>query len=145
MSNELNIMFVSDKDDQTNTLKSISGIDEKGNLKTTPADEAIDQNQFFKVDKNLNPFENFFKNFWTQFKNPGNYKFFRFKEDEIHLVNQPGEQQKHEVTKEVEKKIKSLNLNPDEKIDWKTLAKFGITPEKLKENGSLESMLKGYG
>lgn len=145
MSNELNIMFVSDKDDQTNTLKSISGIDEKGNLKTAPADEAIDQNQFFKVDKNLNPFENFFKNFWTQFKNPENYKFFRFKEDEIHLVNQPGEQQKHEVTKEVEKKIKSLNLNPDEKIDWKTLAKFGITPEKLKENGSLESMLKGYG
>lgn len=145
MSNELNIMFVSDKDDQTNTLKSISGIDEKGNLKTTPADEAIDQNQFFKVDKNLNPFENFFKNFWTQFKNPENYKFFRFKEDEIHLVNQPREHQKHEVTKEVKKKIKSLNLNPSEKIDWKTLAKFGITPEKLKENGSLESMLKGYG
>lgn len=53
MSNELNIMFVSDKDDQTNTLKSISGIDEKGNLKTAPADEAIDQNQFFKVDKNF--------------------------------------------------------------------------------------------
>ena len=67
MSNELNIMFVSDKDDQTNTLKSISGIDEKGNLKTAPADEAIDQNQFFKVDKNLNPFENFFKNFFSLF------------------------------------------------------------------------------
>ena len=145
MSNDLNIMFVSDKDDQTNTLKSISGIDEKGNLKTAPADEAIDQNQFFKVDKNLNPFENFFKNFWTQFKNPENYKFFRFKEDEIHLINQPGEHKKHEVTAEVEKKVKSLNLNPNEKIDWKTLAKFGITPEKLKENGSLESMLKGYG
>lgn len=65
MSDEVTLLFVSDKDDQTQQLKNIKGVDEKGNLQTNPIENEVDQTQFFKVDKSLNPLENFFKNFWN--------------------------------------------------------------------------------
>lgn len=90
MSDEVTLLFVSDKDDQTQQLKNIKGVDEKGNLQTNPIENEVDQTQFFKVDKSLNPLENFFKNFWTQFKNPDKYKYYRFNEDEIDKAKKIG-------------------------------------------------------
>lgn len=148
MSDEVTLLFVSDKDDQTQQLKNIKGVDEKGNLQTNPIENEVDQTQFFKVDKSLNPLENFFKNFWTQFKNPDKYKYYRFNEDEIDKAKKIGKKElkKHDITSEVDQKIKSIKITLDpSKIDWKTLEKFGITEESLKKDGSLESMLKGYG
>jgi len=61
---------------KTMKLEAVKGIGKDGKLDTVPATEQ-NQNQFLKVDKNGDIFSNFFKNFWSQLKNPTQFSFFK--------------------------------------------------------------------
>jgi N12 class adenine-specific DNA methylase len=61
--------------DQDGSLKPVTGLDEKGNVKTVNPKQAT-ENDFIKVDKNADLLENFFKNFLNQAKNPTHTGFY---------------------------------------------------------------------
>ena len=68
------ILLVFDKEEKQ--LKAVKGIDEKGELKTAPADsKSLDD--FMKVDKQGNMLSNFFSNFMRQAQNPSRFSFFK--------------------------------------------------------------------
>lgn len=73
------VLLVMDKEKKK--IQAVTGIDEKGNLKTVDADKE-NQSQFMRVDKSGDLFSNFFSNFWRQIKNPTHFSFFKVAAEE---------------------------------------------------------------
>lgn len=61
---------------ETMKLEAVKGIGKDGKLDTVPPTEK-NQNKFMRVDKNGEIFSNFFKNFFSQLKNPTQFSFFK--------------------------------------------------------------------
>ena len=61
------IVFILDKMELL--LRAVSEIGQDGRHKTVPADREH-RNSFLKIDRYADIFENFIKNFWSQFKDP---------------------------------------------------------------------------
>ncbi|AZA56541.1 MULTISPECIES: DUF3945 domain-containing protein [Chryseobacterium] len=164
------ILLVLDK--QKNKIQAVTGIDEKGNLKTVdPTKE--NQSEFMRVDKHGDLFSNFFSNFLRQLKNPTNFSFFKIPADEAlgkakemqKQVDHPtpkGEKEikKDEVKIEPEKEHQQENKNdmattqkaPEtseyrfkpEQIDWETMNNLGLGKERLEKMNLLDPLLRGY-
>jgi hypothetical protein len=63
-------------------LQAVSKLDKNGKYETVPADEKH-KNSFLKVDKYSSIVENFFKNMWSQIKDPTRFGIFSMKMNEL--------------------------------------------------------------
>lgn len=63
-------------------LQAVSKLDKDGKYETVPADKKH-KNSFLKVDKYSNIVENFFKNLWSQLKNPTHFGILSMKFKEL--------------------------------------------------------------
>jgi len=60
-------------------LQAVSKLDKDGRHETVPADRKY-RNSFLKIDRYASMFENFLKNFWSQFKDPTRFGILSVKE-----------------------------------------------------------------
>lgn len=61
---------------ETMKIEAVKGIGKDGQLETVPPTDK-NENQFMRVDKHGDIFSNFFKNFFSQLKNPTQFSFFK--------------------------------------------------------------------
>lgn len=74
------IVFILDKMELL--LKAVSEIGKDGKFKTVPADKEH-SNSFLKIDRYADIFENFIKNFWSQFKDPTRFGILSVREGSL--------------------------------------------------------------
>ena len=107
------ILLVFDKEEKQ--LKAVKGIDEKGELKTAPADsKSLDD--FMKVDKQGNMLSNFFSNFMRQVQNPSRFSFFKIPIEKS--VNTIEKLQNHlaKLTEKGKEYLKKYEVSPEQYI-----------------------------
>lgn len=136
-------------------LSVVSGIDEKGKLKTI---EPIDANQaaFLKFNNKDGVLKNFMTNFLRQFNNPTHFGLYKVATQGVEksveaLKTMLSEREDSKVKAELEKsavrfedflpKQKKTTAIPEDKVDWKQLETIGVTKERLEESGQLEKLL----
>ena len=108
------LAVVDAEDGKGKTLKAVTGLDDKGKLKTVSPNKD-NQNSFLEIDSNRNVLENFFKKYLEQSKNPAHTGFY--------LLTQ----------KVLDKILKSLPIRPEE------LDPYRVEPEQfLVENKKAE-------
>jgi len=136
-------------------LSVVSNIDEKGKLKTAPAEEA-NQGDFLKFNSRDGLLKNFMENFLKQFNEPKRFGLYKVLADNVEqgVVNLKTMLQ-NKQNPDNQQKIKDIQLdfedylpqqknataiNP-ERVDWKMLETLGLSKEKLEQNGELDKML----
>lgn len=136
-------------------LSVVSGIDDKGNLKTTEA-TATNQVVFLKFNSKEGLLENFMKNFLRQFNEPTRFGLYKVVAsnveqgvDNLRTLLQSREkpeskQQLAEIGVPFENYLprqKNTTAIDPEKVDWKQLNSLGLSREQLKQSGELDKML----
>lgn len=139
---------------ETGKLSVVSGIDDKGNLKTTEA-TAANQAAFLKFNSKEGLLENFMKNFLRQFNEPTRFGLYKVVAsnveqgvDNLRTLLQSREkpeskQQLAEIGVRFEDYLprqKNTTAIDESKIDWKQLNNLGLSREQLEQNGELEKM-----
>ena len=136
-------------------LSVVSGIDDKGNLKTT---EAIAANQaaFLKFNNNDGLLKNFMTNFLKQFNNPTHFGLYKVLADNVeqgvdNLRTMLQSREKSESNQQLAEmgvpfedylpQQKNATAIDQSKVDWKQLDNLGLTRERLEQSGELEKML----
>ena len=136
-------------------LSVVSGIDDKGNLKTT---EAIAANQaaFLKFNNKDGLLKNFMTNFLKQFNNPTHFGLYKVVASNVEqsvdnlrtmLQSREKPESKQQLTEigvsfdDYLPKKKNATVIDESKIDWKQLDNLGLTRERLEQSGELEKML----
>ncbi|MDL2239147.1 DUF3945 domain-containing protein [Bacteroidales bacterium OttesenSCG-928-K22] len=160
LNQQSDILLIFDKEKKT--VEAVKGIDEKDELQTVPPTQDHN-NDFLKVDKNADLFENFFKNFTSQMKDPTQFNFFKVDLGETEQVAKTIQDNIKNPTKENDDILGKLSvevkktdnqsqkqnetnkylINPD-KVNWDDMKNFGITKEQLEKANALEPMLRGY-
>ena len=136
-------------------LSVVSNIDEKGKLKTSPAEEA-NQSDFFKFNSRDGLLKNFMTNFLKQFNEPKHFGLYKVLADNVEQgVANLKTMLQNKQNPDNQQKIKDIQLdfedylpqqknataiNP-ERVDWKMLETLGLSKEKLEQNGELDKML----
>ena len=136
-------------------LSVVSNIDEKGKLKTAPAEEA-NQSDFFKFNSRDGLLKNFMENFLKQFNDPKHFGLYKVLADNVEQgVANLKTMLQNKQNPDNQQKIKDIQLdfedylpqqknataiNP-ERVDWKMLETLGLSKEKLEQNGELDKML----
>ena len=136
-------------------LSVVSNIDEKGKLKTTPAEEA-NQGDFFKFNSRDGLLKNFMKNFLKQFNEPKRFGLYKVLADNVEQgVANLKTMLQNKQNPDNRQKIKDIQLdfedylpqqknataiNP-ERVDWKMLETLGLSKEKLEQSGELDKIL----
>lgn len=140
---------------ETGKLSVVSGIDDKGNLKTTEA-TAANQAAFLKFNSKEGLLENFMKNFLRQFNEPTRFGLYKVVAsnveqgvDNLRTLLQSREKpesklQLAEIGVPFEdylpQKKNTTAIDP-EKVDWKQLDRLGLSREQLEQSGELTNML----
>ena len=159
-NNDNYVLVLEDRTEVTNEkeagkLSVISGIDDKGNLKTT---EAIAANQaaFLKFNNKDGLLKNFMINFLKQFNNPTHFGLYKVLSNNVEqgvdnlrtmLQNREkpeSKQQLAEIGISFEDYLphqKNATAIDESKVDWKQLDNLGLTRERLEQSGELENML----
>jgi len=136
-------------------LSVISGIDDKGNLKTT---EAIAANQaaFLKFNNKDGLLKNFMSNFLKQFNNPTRFGLYKVVASNVeqsvdNLCTMLQSREKPESKQQLAEigvpfddylpKKKNATVIDESKINWKQLDDLGLTRERLEQSGELEKLL----
>ena len=136
-------------------LSIVSGIDDKGNLKTT---EAIAANQaaFLKFNNKDGLLKNFMTNFLKQFNNPTHFGLYKVLADNVEQgvdnlrtmlqsrEKLESKQQLAEIGVPFEDYLpqqKNATAIDESKVDWKQLDNLGLSRERLEQSGELEKML----
>ena len=136
-------------------LSVVSGIDDKGNLKTT---EAIAANQaaFLKFNNKDGLLKNFMTNFLKQFNNPTHFGLYKVLADNVEqsvdnlrtmLQSREKPESKQQLTEigvsfdDYLPQKKNATAIDESKIDWKQLDNLGLSREQLEQSGELEKML----
>lgn len=136
-------------------LSVVTGMDEKGKLKTT---EPIDANQaaFLKFNNKDGLLKNFMTNFLRQFNNPTHFGLYKVAAKGVEksveaLKTMLPEREDPKIKAELEKSQvrfedflpmqKKATAIPENKVDWKQLETIGVTKERLEESGQLEKLL----
>ena len=136
-------------------LSVVSGIDDKGNLKTT---EAIAANQaaFLKFNNKDGLLKNFMSNFLRQFNAPSRFGLYKVLANNVeqgvdNLRTMLQSREKPESKQQLIEigvsfddylpKKKNATVIDESKIDWKQLDNLGLTRERLEQSGELEKML----
>ena len=136
-------------------LTIVSGIDDKGNLKTTEA-LAANQAAFLKFNSKDGLLKNFMDNFLKQFNDPTRFGLYKVLSnnmeqgvDNLRTMLQSREkpeskQQLAEMGVPFEdylpRQKNATAINP-EKVDWKMLDSLGLSRERLEQSGELEKLL----
>ena len=142
-------------ENEAGKLSVVSGIDDKGNLKST---EAIAANQaaFLKFNNKDGLLKNFMTNFLKQFNNPTHFGLYKVLADNVEqgvdnlrtLLQSREKPESNQQLAEMgvpfedylpqQKNATAIDL---EKVDWKMLDNLGLTRERLEQSGELEKML----
>ena len=140
---------------ETGKLSVVSGIDDKGNLKTTEA-TAANQAAFLKFNSKEGILENFMKNFLRQFNEPTRFGLYKVVAsnveqgvDNLRTLLQSREkpeskQQLAEIGVPFEDYLpqqKNTTAIDPEEVDWKQLDRLGLSREQLEQSGELTNML----
>lgn len=164
----MDILFVFDKEKKT--INAVKGIDEKGELQIVPPKQEHN-NDFLKVDKQGNAFENFFKNFLNQLKDPTRFSFFKVAPEDTERTVKIIQENIKNPTPAADEMLDKIRIEPKDlkpespkestgqeqkpadtnkyfidpnKINWDDLKNLGITREQLEKSKALEPMLRGY-
>ena len=159
-SNDNYVLVLEDRTEVKNEqeagkLSVISGIDDKGNLKTT---EAIAANQaaFLKFNNKDGLLKNFMSNFLRQFNAPSRFGLYKVLANNVeqgvdNLRTMLQSREKPESKQQLAEigvpfddylpKKKNATVIDESKIDWKQLDDLGLTRERLEQSGELEKML----
>ena len=135
-------------------LSVVSNIDEKGKLKTTPAEEA-NQSDFLKFNSRDGLLKNFMENFLKQFNEPKRLACTRClltmwnKAWQISKQcckqaksRQSAEDKRHSARfRRLPSSAEEHHSHQPERVDWKMLETLGLSKEKLEQNGDLDKML----
>ena len=136
-------------------LSVVSGIDDKGNLKTT---EAIAANQaaFLKFNSKDGLLKNFMTNFLRQFNDPSRFGLYKVLSNNVEqgvdnlrtmLQSREKPESKQQLTEigvsfdDYLPQKKNATAIDESKIDWKQLDNLGLSREQLEQSGELEKML----
>ena len=136
-------------------LSVVSGIDDKGNLKTT---EAIAANQaaFLKFNNKDGLLKNFMSNFLRQFNDPSRFGLYKVLSNNVeqgvdNLRTMLQSREKPESNQQLTEigvsfddylpQKKNATAIDESKIDWKQLDNLGLSREQLEQSGELEKML----
>ena len=136
-------------------LSVVSNIDEKGKLKTAPAEEA-NQSDFLKFNSRDGLLKNFMENFLKQFNEPKRFGLYKVLADNVEQgVANLKTMLQNKQNPDNQQKIKDIQLdfedylpqqknataiNP-ERVDWKMLETLGLSKEKLEQSGELDKIL----
>ncbi|WP_019036785.1 DUF4099 domain-containing protein [Prevotella amnii] len=159
-SNDNYVLVLEDRTEVKNEQESgklsvISGVDDKGNLKTT---EAIAANQaaFLKFNNKDGLLKNFMTNFLKQFNNPTRFGLYKVLANNVEqgvdnlrtmLQSREKPESKQQLTEigvsfdDYLPKKKNATVIDESKIDWKQLGDLGLTRERLEQSGELAKML----
>lgn len=136
-------------------LSVVTGMDEKGKLKTT---EPIDANQaaFLKFNNKDGLLKNFMTNFLRQFNNPSHFCLYKVPAENVEqnvnslrtmLQNREQAESKRQLVEigvsfedYLPQRKNATTIDP-EKVDWKMLDSLGLSRERLGESGELEKVL----
>ena len=136
-------------------LSVVSGIDDKGNLKTTEA-IAANQTAFLKFNSKDGLLKNFMTNFLKQFNNPTHFGLYKVLSNNVeqgvdNLRTMLQSREKSESKQQLAEmgvpfedylpQQKNATAIDESKIDWKQLDNLGLTRERLEQSGELEKML----
>ena len=136
-------------------LSVVSGIDDKGNLKTTGA-IAANQAAFLKFNSKDGLLKNFMTNFLKQFNEPSRFGLYKVLADNVEqgvdnlrtlLQNRENSESKQQLTEmgvpfeDYFPQKKNATAIDESKIDWKQLEHLGLSRERLEQSGELEKML----
>ena len=159
-SNDNYVLVLEDRTEVKNEqeagkLSVVSGVDDKGNLKTT---EAIAANQaaFLKFNNKDGLLKNFMTNFLKQFNNPTHFGLYKVLADNVEqgvdnlrtmLQSREKPESKQQLAEVgvsfddyLPQKKNTTAIDP-EKVDWKMLDNLGLSRERLEQGGELEKML----
>ncbi len=106
-------------------IQAVSKLDKDGKHETVPADKKH-QNQFLKVDKYSSIVENFFKNFWSQLKDPTRFGILSMKMREL---NKPENKQA----------IKDLTEGKQTDAVAEFLKKYEVKPRNVANEQSINN------
>ena len=159
-SNDNYVLVLEDRTEVKNEkeagkLSVVSGIDDKGNLKTTEA-VAANQAAFLKFNNKDGLLKNFMTNFLKQFNNPTHFGLYKVLADNVeqgvdNLRTMLQNREKPESNQQLAEmgvpfedylpQQKNATAIDESKIDWKQLDNLGLTRERLEKSGELEKML----
>ena len=136
-------------------ISVVSGIDDKGNLKTTEA-AAANQAAFLKFNNKDGLLKNFMSNFLKQFNNPTRFGLYKVVASNVeqsvdNLCTMLQSREKPESKQQLAEigvpfddylpKKKNATVIDESKINWKQLDDLGLTRERLEQSGELEKLL----
>ena len=159
-SNDNYVLVLEDRTEVKNEkeagkLSVVSGIDDKGNLKTTEA-VAANQAAFLKFNNKDGLLKNFMTNFLKQFNNPTHFGLYKVLSNNVeqgvdNLRTMLQNREKSESNQQLADmgvpfedylpQQKNATAIDESKIDWKQLDNLGLTRERLEQSGELEKML----
>ena len=159
-SNDNYVLVLEDRTEVKNEkeagkLSVVSGIDDKGNLKTTEA-AAANQAAFLKFNNKDGLLKNFMTNFLKQFNNPTHFGLYKVLADNVEQgvdnlrtmlqsrEKPESKQQLAEIGVPFEDYLpqqKNATAIDESKVDWKQLAALGLSRERLEQSGELDKML----
>ena len=141
---------------ETGKFSIISGIDDKGNLKTTEA-VAANQAAFLKFNNKDGLLKNFMKNFLRQFNEPTRFGLYKVLADNV----EQGVDNLHTMLQSCEKpeskqqlaemgvpfddylpQLKNSTAIDPEKVDWKILDCLGLSRKRVEQSGELGGLEK---
>ena len=159
-SNDNYVLVLEDRTEVKNEQEAgkisvVSGIDDKGNLKTT---EAIAANQaaFLKFNSKDGLLKNFMTNFLKQFNEPSRFGLYKVVASNVEqgvdnlrtlLQSREKDESKQQLTEmgvpfeDYFPQKKNATAIDESKIDWKQLEHLGLSRERLEQSGELEKML----
>lgn len=159
-SNDNYVLVLEDRtevknEQETGKLSVVSGIDDKGNLKTIDA-IAANQAAFLKFNNKDGLLKNFMSNFLRQFNDPSRFGLYKVLANNVEqgvdnlrtmLQSREKPESKQQLTEigvsfdDYLPKKKNATVIDESKIDWKQLDNLGLTRERLEQSGELEKML----
>ncbi len=159
-SNDNYVLVLEDRTEVKNEqevgkLSVVSGVDDKGNLKTTEA-IAANQTAFLKFNSKDGLLKNFMTNFLKQFNNPTHFGLYKVVADNVeqgmdNLRTMLQSREKSESKQQLAEmgvpfedylpQQKNVTAIDESKIDWKQLDNLGLTRERLEQSGELEKLL----
>ena len=159
-SNDNYVLVLEDRtkvknEQEVGKLSIVSGVDDRGSLKTTEA-VAANQAAFLKFNNKDGLLKNFMTNFLKQFNNPTHFGLYKVVADNVeqgvdNLRTMLQSREKPESKEQLAEmgvpfgdylpQQKNATAIDELKIDWKQLDNLGLTRERLEQNGELEKML----
>ena len=159
-SNDNYVLILEDRtkvknEQEVGKLSIVSGVDDRGSLKTTEA-VAANQAAFLKFNNKDGLLKNFMTNFLKQFNNPTHFGLYKVLADNVeqgvdNLRTMLQSREKPESKQQLAEvgvsfddylpQKKNTTAIDQEKMDWRMLDDLGLSRERLEQGGELEKML----